>query len=185
VLSAALRLAAAAAVAACTLATHAQPAPLRGLTLVDHHDQPLHDAALRARPTLLHFVYTACSSTCPTQVVELGHLQQALPGDVRARLRIVSVTVDPLQDTPASLRTYARRLGADRPGWHFATGEPRQVHALIERMQALTSRAPERENHRTSLYLYDAQGALVQRYAGAPMDRKRLAEEITRITRSR
>jgi protein SCO1/2 len=162
----------------------AQPAPMRGLAFVDHHGRPLDAAALRGRPVLLHFVYTTCSTTCPLQVRELAALRESLPESARARLRLVSMTVDPLQDTPASLAAFAQRQGADAPGWHFATGRPAQVHALLDRMQALSAKDPRPENHRTSLYLYDARGELVQRYAGVPVDRPRLAAEINQVARA-
>ncbi len=175
------RLAALAAASLCTGAL-AQPAPLKDLKLTDHHARPLEAAGLRGRPTLLHFVYTTCSTSCPVQVRELGAVRQALPDDVRARVRFVSVTVDPLQDTPASLAAFAQRLGADQPGWHFVTGPG--AFALADRLQVLTAQRPRAEDHRTSLYLYDARGALVQRYGGMPVDRARLTEEITHVART-
>ncbi len=159
----------------------AQPAPLKGLTLTDHRKHSVDAATLAGRPTLLNFVYTTCSTSCPLQVRELAQVHQALPEDVRARVRFLSVTVDPLSDTPAALAAYARRMEADLPGWHFATGEAKQVHALIDRMQALDARDPRPENHRTSLYLYDAHGQLMKRYAGTPVDRPRLVAEITQV----
>lgn len=162
-----------------------QPVPMRGLAFTDHHGKPLDAAVLRARPTLLHFVFTSCSSVCPTQVQELAAMQRALPPDAQAQLAIVSMTVDPLQDTPEALAAFARRQSADRPGWYFTTGLPAQVHALIERMQALAPTDPRPDNHGTRLYLYDARGVLVQRYAGVPLDRTRLVAEITQITRGK
>lgn len=162
----------------------AQPAPLKDLSLVDHRAQPLAAAQLAGHPVLLHFVFTTCSTICPLQVAELAYVQQALPADVRAKVRFLSVTVDPLQDTPASLAAFAKRLDADRPGWHFVTGPG--AHPLAERMQVLADKDDKRRtpaDHRTSLYLYDARGALKQRYAGQPVDRARLVAEITHVTR--
>lgn len=173
-----------AALCAMAVAASAQPEPLHGLSLTDHRNQRVDAALLRGRPTLLHFVFTTCSTVCPTQVVELARVHQALPDDVRSRVRWLSVTVDPLQDTPASLAAFAQRQGADRPGWHFVTGAPKQVHLLLDRMQTLDARDPRPESHRSSLYLYDAQGRLLQRYAGVPVDRQRLAAELTQITRN-
>ncbi len=161
----------------------AQPAPLKGLSLTDHRQQTVDAAALAGRPTLLHFVYTTCSTSCPLQVRELVQVHQALPDEVRARVRFLSVTVDPLQDTPATMAAFARRFEADRAGWLFATGEAKQVHTLVERMQALDARDPRPESHRTSLYLYDARGTLLKRYAGTPVDRPRLVAEITQVAR--
>lgn len=173
------------ALAALLLAplAHAQPAPLQGLALVDHHQRPLEAKALRGHPVLMHFVYTTCSSSCPLQVHDLAQVLAALAPEVRERVRLVSVTVDPLQDTPASLAAFARRLDADRPGWHFVTGDPKQVFALADRLQVRDPKRPRTEDHRTSLYLYDAAGTLMQRYAGTPVDKPRLVAELTQIAR--
>lgn len=172
--------------AAAVLATgiaSAQPAPLKGLALQDHRAQPLQAATLAGRPTLLHAVFTQCSSTCPLQVRELAAVHAALPPAVRAQVRFVSVSVDPLSDTPQTLAAFARKHDADRPGWHFATGQPAHVALLIDRLQLYPrdKSAPRPEDHRTSLYLFGANGQLVQRFRGVPVDRARLLDEITRL----
>lgn len=158
----------------------AQPAPLRGIALQDHRGQPVSAASLAGRPLLLHFVFTGCSSTCPMQVRELAVMHDGLSAAARQQLRVLSVSVDPRADTPATLADYARRLDADRPGWRFATGSLAQVESLLDRMAAA---GPSRkaEDHRTSIWLYDAGGQLVQRYAGVPVDRARLQREIAQL----
>jgi protein SCO1/2 len=167
------------------LTARAQPVVLRGVELRDQQGQAVDAPSLQGRPVLLNFVFTGCSSTCPVQVHELAALHRALPGDVRGAVRFLSVTVDPAHDTPQSLTEFARRMGANLPGWRFATGVPAQVDVLTARMQAFDARAGQArpQDHRTSLYLFDASGALVQRFAGVPVDRTRLADELTRLVR--
>lgn len=161
----------------------AEPAPLRGIVLQDHRGQTVSPASLDGRVLVLHFVYTTCSATCPTQVKELAAVHDALPEAVRAATRWLSVSVDPLSDTPATLAAFARRLDADRPGWRFATGTPAQVQRLADRMAAFerSGRAPRPEDHRSAIWLYDTRGELVLRLAGAPLDRTRLQREITQL----
>jgi len=173
----------AAACLMCAAAAAAQPVALRGLRLQDQAARPIDTASFEGRALLMNFVFTGCSASCPLQVRELAELQRALPQSVRAKLQILSVSVDPHNDTPAILAAFARRMGADRPGWRFATGAPGQIETLIERMQVmdLRRRPATPPDHRSSLYLFDASGELVQRYAGAPLDRPRLADEITRL----
>jgi cytochrome oxidase Cu insertion factor (SCO1/SenC/PrrC family) len=158
---------------------------LHGLQLLDQGAALVNSATVARRVVLLNFVFTHCASTCPMQVRELAALHDAMEPDVRARVHFLSVSVDPLNDTPASLAAYARRMGAQRPGWTFATGAPGQVQSLVQRMQAMDSRrpSPRPQDHRTSLYLFDASGELVQRFAGVPIDRPRLIAEITRLAR--
>jgi protein SCO1/2 len=68
-------------------------------------------------PVALNFVFTTCSAICPIQSRVFAELQQkGGPG-----LRLLSISLDPLNDTPAQLRDYGRRFGAGN-GWHFYTG---------------------------------------------------------------
>ncbi len=168
---------------ALPFALRAEPAALRGVALQDQRGKPVTPASLNGRVLLLNFVYTGCSATCPTQVRELAALHDALPPAARAASEWLSVSVDPQNDTPAALAEFARRMGAERSGWRFATGAPAQVDALLDRMRVMDpARSPARpEDHRTSLYLFDARGELVMRFAGVPVDRARLQREITQL----
>lgn len=161
----------------------AQPAPLQGVPLQDQRTQPVDAAALRGRVVLLHFVFTGCSSTCPLQVKELAAVRAALPAAARAAVRFLAVSVDPAHDTPATLAAFAQRLEADQPGWHFATGRPADLERLYERLRTFdpAKARPTPDDHRTTLYLYDARGELMQRFAGVPVDRARLVREITQL----
>lgn len=82
---------------------------------------------LRGSVWLVDFVYTECTETCPTQSLEFARLQREFSG--ASEFRLVSITVDPVHDTPAVLRAYARRYGAgDR--WWFLTGDRREIYCL-------------------------------------------------------
>lgn len=82
---------------------------------------------LRGSVWLVDFVYTECTETCPTQSLQFARLQREFSG--APEFRLVSITVDPVHDTPAVLRAYARRYGAgDR--WWFLTGARREIYCL-------------------------------------------------------
>ena len=161
----------------------AHPVVLKGIRAVDQHGQALRAPRLAGHPVLLHFVFTGCSTSCPTQLAELADVHRALPAAVRSKLRFVSVTVDPLTDTPKALADHARRFGADQDGWIFLTGKPGDLAPLYERMGVFDPGKPAAlpEDHRTSLYLYGADGRLLQRFRGVPVDRARLIAELARL----
>jgi len=82
---------------------------------------------LRGSVSVLDFIYTECTETCPTQSLELARLQREFAAQYDFRL--VSITVDPAHDTPAVLRHYAERFGAtDR--WWFLTGDKQAIYCL-------------------------------------------------------
>ena len=72
------------------------------------------------RPVVLNFIFTTCSSICPLMSQVFAQFQQRL-GPERAHVHLMSISVDPEQDTPAQLREYARKFRAG-PGWRHYTG---------------------------------------------------------------
>jgi len=78
------------------------------------------------RVVLLSFIYTTCSDVngCPLASFVLKKVQdRALAdGDLRDRLRIVSVSFDPAHDTPAVLTAYADHVRSPNFQWTFLTG---------------------------------------------------------------
>lgn len=72
------------------------------------------------RPVVLNFVFTSCTSICPMSSQTLALLQERLGKD-RDSVRIVSVSIDPEQDSPERLHEYAQHFNAGK-SWHFYTG---------------------------------------------------------------
>ena len=69
---------------------------------------------------LLNFIFTTCTAICPAMSSTFAQVQHQL-GDDRDRVRLVSISIDPEQDTPARMADYARRFRADRQ-WSMLTG---------------------------------------------------------------
>lgn len=72
------------------------------------------------RPVVLNFIYTTCTSICPLSSQTFSQLQNKL-GTERDKVHLVSISIDPEQDTPARLAAYARKFGAG-PEWQHYTG---------------------------------------------------------------
>ena len=72
------------------------------------------------RPVVLNFIYTTCTSICPVSSQTFADLQEKL-GAGRGKVHLVSISIDPEQDTPARLREYAKRFGAGSE-WRHYTG---------------------------------------------------------------
>jgi len=72
------------------------------------------------RPVLLNFIFTTCSSLCPLTSRTLEEFQDKL-GPEAARIHLMSISIDPEQDTPSRLSDYARKFHAG-PEWQYYTG---------------------------------------------------------------
>jgi cytochrome c peroxidase len=111
-----------------TPGTYALP-PLRVAAdgeLLDEHGSPHHlYDYFGDRIVLLSFIYTTCSDVngCPLASFVLKRVQdRAMDApEIRDRLRIVSVSFDPVHDTPTVIGAYAERVRAPGFDWPFLT----------------------------------------------------------------
>jgi protein SCO1/2 len=72
------------------------------------------------RPIVLTFIFTTCTSICPLSSQILSQLQTKLGLD-RDRVHLMSVSIDPEEDTPSRLQAYAKKFNAG-PAWQHYTG---------------------------------------------------------------
>jgi protein SCO1/2 len=72
------------------------------------------------RPVLLNFIFTSCGSTCPLMSQVFAQFQRKLGPDARL-VHLMSISIDPEEDTPGRLAEYARKFGAG-PEWQHYTG---------------------------------------------------------------
>ena len=80
----------------------------------------LADEINDGRPVVLNFIYTTCTSICPLSSQILSQLQSKL-GSNRDRVHLMSISIDPEQDTPPRLLEYAKKFNAG-PSWQHYTG---------------------------------------------------------------
>src|SRR5574341_926251 len=104
---------------------------LPDFSLVERSGRRVTLADLRGKVWVADFIYTHCTDTCPLQSAEMARLQADLKGE--PDLRLVSITVDPAQDTPAVLAEYAARFGADRDRWLLLTGKKQAIYTLTQK----------------------------------------------------
>jgi len=88
--------------------------------------QSLHEL-FRDRVVVLSFIYTSCSDSngCPLATYVLGQVQQRLARDpeLEKSVRLISVSFDPVHDTPAVLREYRKAFVKPGSDWLFLTAE--------------------------------------------------------------
>ena len=122
-------------------------------------------------PVVLSFVYTTCTTICPLTSMTLAELQARL-GAGRDRVHLVSISIDPEQDTPARLRDYAKKFGAG-PQWHHYTGT---VGASIASQRAFGVYRGDKMSHTPVMLVRAASNARWVRFEGFATADQLLAE---------
>jgi cytochrome oxidase Cu insertion factor (SCO1/SenC/PrrC family) len=73
-------------------------------------------------------IFTRCAGPCPIITGRMKSLEDALPKTSNAKL--VTLTTDPDYDTPAMMKRYGERFGADFSWWMLLTGTKAEIGAL-------------------------------------------------------
>jgi protein SCO1 len=94
------------------------------------------------RPVLLNFIFTSCGSTCPLMSQVFAQFQRKL-GSEASRVHLMSISIDPEEDTPARLSEYASRFGAG-PEWQHYTGS---LEASIKAQKAFDIYRGDKMSH--------------------------------------
>lgn len=177
------------------------PAPAFSLT--DQMERPVRSDELRGTVIVANFVYTSCKDVCPLLSNQMQNLGEQLrrEGLLGPRVQLLSITVDPARDTPAVLRAYAARFGADLSVWRFLTGPEAAVVPLIVNgfklgVDALPPTAvPEGQNrvdgaqpdydvaHSTRFVLIDRRWQIRAYYDGRELDFDRIERDIRDLLR--
>jgi protein SCO1/2 len=132
----------AAAAATVSRATVSYETPAVMLVREDGKSVSLPHELDDGRPVLLNFIFTSCSSICPLTSRTLEEFQHKL-GSEAARVHLMSISIDPEQDTPARLNEYARKFHAG-PEWQYYTGT---VAASIAAQRAFDVYRGEKMSH--------------------------------------
>ena len=105
------------------------------------------------RPVVLNFIFTTCETTCPLSSQTFSAFQSKL-GPERSRVHMVSISIDPEQDTPARLRAYSKKFRAG-PQWQHYTGT---IQASLTAQQAFGAYRGDKMSHTPLTLLRAAPG---------------------------
>lgn len=114
---------------------------------------PLAGELNDGRLVMLNFVFTTCTAICPVTSQVFAETQARLRGQLE-RVHMVSISIDPENDTPAQLREYARRFGAG-PQWQHYTGSSA---ASVAVQKAFATYRGDKMNHQPVTLLRRAVG---------------------------
>jgi cytochrome oxidase Cu insertion factor (SCO1/SenC/PrrC family) len=107
-----------------------------------------YDDVLKDKVVVINFIYTNCKGACPLMTRNLTLVRDMLGGAVGEDIHFVSISLDPLRDTPAAMKKFAQVHNADQDGWLFLTGRPDNVNSVTRLLGTYTD---ELEAHSTTL----------------------------------
>jgi protein SCO1/2 len=147
------------AAAPVTVSSRAYEVP--DVTLKDESGRlvPLRSVLSPETPVVMNFIYTSCTSICPTMTATLLQLQERLSHS-EVKPRYISISIDPEFDSPTVLKSYAERYGAD---WQFLTGSRADV---VNVLRSFDSWRGSKANHAAVTLMRDGRATQWKRVDG-------------------
>ncbi|MBD0324891.1 MAG: SCO family protein [Pyrinomonadaceae bacterium] len=121
------------------------------LILLTQDNKPVrfYDDLLKGKVVLINFLFTTCKGVCSPMTANLAKVQKYLGERVGREVVMISVSVDPLTDTPAVLKKYADSFKT-QPGWYFLTGDKKNVDWVLYKLGGYVE---DREKHTSVLII--------------------------------
>ncbi|HEY7747059.1 MAG TPA: SCO family protein [Aestuariivirgaceae bacterium] len=158
------------------------PAPEFALKSQDGVEVKLRD--FRGKAVALTFIFASCTDTCPMLTDKMARVQDKLGADFGSKIVFISITVDPLRDTPQVLKDYANAYGANLNGWLFLTGDSDSISEVERRYGVFVERTSSGDiNHTFLTSLIDPDGLLRVQYLGVRFDIEEFRRDLLSLVK--
>jgi len=99
------------------------------LVTQDKRTVRFYDDLIKNKVLIIQFMFTNCEQYCLMVTPNLVRVQTELQKRAAGRVTMISITVDPVHDTPGVLKEYASKFHV-RPGWQFLTGQKSDIDQI-------------------------------------------------------
>lgn len=109
------------------------------IVLINQDNKPMrfYDDLLKGKTVMINFMLTHCQGACSPMTANLAKVQKYLGERMNRDVLMISISVDPANDTPAALKKYAESFKA-QPGWYFLTGKKEDVEQVLRKVGGYT-----------------------------------------------
>lgn len=101
----------------------------------DNKPVRFYDDLIKGKVVMINFMFTSCDSLCPRATSNLANVQDILGKHLGRDIFMLSISLDPVTDTPKVLKKYARHFKIKR-GWYFLTGEKKDIDLIRRKLGA-------------------------------------------------
>lgn len=105
------------------------PAPKFELT--NQNNNTISNSNYKGKVYVLEFFFSTCPTICPKMNKNMILIQNQFFGN--PNFGIVSITIDPENDTAQVLKEHAQQLGVKSSNWNFLTGDKKYIYDLANK----------------------------------------------------
>jgi protein SCO1 len=99
--------------------------------LINQNGDSISNKNYKNRVYVLEFFFTSCPTICPKMNQSMKILENSFFGN--PNFGLVSITIDPITDTPKVLKAHYDLLKIKSSNWHFLTGDKAYIYDLANK----------------------------------------------------
>lgn len=158
--------------------------------LLDQEGRPLALTELRDAAVVVTFIYTRCPlpQFCPLMDRRFAEIQKLVADSdaLRGKVRLLSISFDPANDTPAALRAHAEKVSANPSVWRFATADEDVVDRLAATFGVNVMREKDGTvTHNLRTAVIDPQGRIVSIHDSNAWSASSIVDELKQTVLAR
>lgn len=110
--------------------------PFPSVALQDQDSRPhrLYEDLIQNRVVVINAAYAECAGICPLAVQNLKTVHGLMQDRVGRDFQMLTLSLNPVRDTPARLKEYMARERVPEQGWTFLTGTAADVDLTRRRL---------------------------------------------------
>jgi protein SCO1 len=152
-------------------------------TLTGQDGEAVTLSRFRGKVVALNFVYTRCAlpNFCVRSSNNFGNLQTRFRNNLRRDFVLLTVTFDPVHDSPEALKKYAVNFKADLTAWHFLTGSETAIRRVCNLFGEDYFPDEGLMDHSLHTAIIDRQGRLVANLEGNEFTSQQLGDLVQTV----
>lgn len=104
---------------------------VEAFSLVDQNGEVFTEENLKGKVNVVNFMFTTCRGICPLLSKEMKALSSSFSR--YGAFSLLSISVDPENDTPQQLKAWFKKQGVTDKRWSFITGQKEAIRKLLEK----------------------------------------------------
>jgi protein SCO1/2 len=139
--------------------------PMPAFTLTNQDGRSVSLSDFKGKVVLVTAVYSTCTTTCPMMLTKIRTVLDQLTPEERQQMAVVAFSLNPESDTRELRAITSKIYGMKAPRFHFVSGVPAAVNALLDRLNVARTRDKETGQimHSNLFFLVDRQGRIAYR----------------------
>ncbi|CAM1355116.1 SCO family protein [Tenacibaculum ascidiaceicola] len=142
-------------------------------------NKSIHLEDLRGKTLVMVMIYTTCKAACPRLVADMRNIEAKIPKKYNSDLQYVLISIDPKNDTPEKLKSFAKENYMDDEHWTFLQGTEESVREFANVLAVKYKQiSPLDFSHSNIISVFNPEGELVHQQEGLGVDNKETVASI-------